>query len=692
MESRTILKSLIDWRSIRGRTIAFTAATSLPLLCLCTWLAVQLTEANTRILERARDDLARQASFRIDQEVNHSFGMLASLTASRGLIGGRIERFRDHAQLLLDLPSVQAVWVFSSADSVVASVGLPPPTTKFGAELQRLYREVFRGDRAVSQVVGNGIANSTVVIAMPVIGGKEPKLGLAAELRVEALSNVFRDAGMPADWPAAVVDRSGHYVARSLDAERRVGQQARPKLVEAAQNPEPKGIFENVTYEGVSVMNAYHRSNLTGWTTVVAIPSEKLDAPFYHNVLVLFFGGGIGLAAMLAAAFIMSKRISEPVRNLAAYAHSVAVGGAPPLPRHRILELEEVQKAFARSIHEAAHLAAVVASSADAILSTDINGRIRSWNKSAENLFKISAEEAIGQHKTIIVPDDKRSEFELHRAQVLGGENVSAETVRTASDGNRIEVSLTLAPIRQPDGRIVAISSIIRDVRERRAIERHIQLLMHEIAHRSKNQLAVVQAIATQTARSSSDLVEFLADFRDRLRGMAVATDLLIAQNWTRASLRDLIENQLELFAPTNADAQLCGPEVMLDAKATEAVGLAIHELATNAVKHGAWSKPSGRVKVDWRIEGTTSAPALFLSWCEFGANTEALQGKGFGTLILEKMVPTMLGGQAKIEFGEPGLCWSLTVPIPESWSAPRPARAGALQSSGSAANREATD
>lgn len=669
MATKADLRKLIDWRSIRGRTIAFSAAISLPLLCLCAWLAFQLADANRRLIERVRDDLATQASGQIDQVINHSFGMLAGLAGSHDLITGQVDEFRTHARELLNLPNIQSIWAFDPTGKIAASVGLDPPIAKFGTEFQRLYTDVFQNKRTVSRVVGDGIQNATIIIAMPVIGDSAPKLGLAAQIHVQALSEVFTEAGMPTDWAAAVVDRHGHYVARSLDAIRRVGQKARPELVNVAQVAESKGVFENVTYEGVKVMNAFVRSRLTDWTTIVAVPVDNLNAPLYRNLLVVFLGGTLGLGAMLVAAFAMSQTISVPVRNLAAYANSISTGNLPPRSRFRISELEEVHSAFERSINESAHLAALVASSADAILSTDLNGQIRTWNHSAEQLFGIPADEAVGKHKSIIVPPNKRDEFERHRTLVLKGNHVSEETQRVARDGTRIEVSLSLAPIRQPNGLIVGTSSIIRDIRERKSVERHVQLLMHEVAHRSKNQLAVVQAIASQTARSSSDLDGFLTDFRARLRGMAVATDLLIERDWSRAPLKELVEQMLHAFCANGEQICIDGPKVMLDAKATEAFGLAIHELATNAVKYGAWSKQSGSIKADWAVEPDDSVRTLRFTWRESGCTSTQPDKKGFGTIVLEKMVPTMLGGRAQLEYNNEGFTWTLTSPVPETWS-----------------------
>ncbi len=200
------------------------------------------------------------------------------------------------------------------------------------------------------------------------------------------------------------------------------------------------------------------------------------------------------------------------------------------------------------------------------------------------------------------------------------------------------------------------------DITDRKKAEEHVQLLMREITHRSKNLLAVVQAIAGQTAASAGTLEEFQDRFIQRLRGLAASHDLLVEADWRGARLHDLIRQQLAPFAEIGARLQLDGPSVTLTATAAQAIGMALHELATNATKYGAWSVASGRVVIAWTIE--PEATAMHLDWIETGGPLViAPARKGFGHIVLENIVTKSVHGEVHIKYEPAGLQWHLSLP-----------------------------
>jgi two-component sensor histidine kinase len=184
---------------------------------------------------------------------------------------------------------------------------------------------------------------------------------------------------------------------------------------------------------------------------------------------------------------------------------------------------------------------------------------------------------------------------------------------------------------------------------------------MSEISHRSKNLLAVVQAIAAQTARASSSSADFAADFGARLKSLASSVDLLVQQEWRGVSMKELVHSQLGHYAGTSDRVAIKGPNVLLTPLSAQYLGMALHELSTNAVKYGALSGPEGRITVTWRIGKVRDIERFQMKWVERGGPPASPpQHKGFGHLVIERMVAEALQGKVKLEFAAPGLSWSL--------------------------------
>jgi PAS domain S-box-containing protein len=638
-----------------------------PLLALFAWIATDFAAAKRHLIEQQRLVVTHRVSAAVDQEIAGYIGMLTGLAAADDLVRRKISDFQRQATIIGGQPDVNSIWAFSKDGKLVPGTVAPPNSVEPALLDSEVVSRVFSSQNAVSGVSGEGLERATFVVAVPVLHSKRVAYGLAAEIKVVQLSRLFAEAGMEKDWAAAVVDYGGSYVARSLDADRRIGQLARPELRLAARATAATGIFENVTYENVPMLNAYYRSSLTGWTTVVAVPRAELAAPLRRAATLVLVGGGTILLATLGLATFLSARISEPVRSLSQFANALATGQPYRESAHHVVELDEVRAALERTITQTSHLSALVASSGDAIVSMDLDGTIKSWNKGAQDLFGYTAEEVVGKPKTVIVPKERLSEFEAQLAHVLSGQSIRAETVRRKRDGSLVHVSLDSAPICRPDGTVIAISSIIHDITERRVAEEHKELLMRELTHRSKNQLAIIQSIAGQTARTEQNLDDFVTSFSQRLQGLAASHDLLTSRHWKGAFLADVVRQQLEAFAGGDEDRlDVSGPEVLLGTSAAEAVGLALHELATNSVKYGALSAPSGRVTLTWGLRANGSKQRrLHLDWIEIGGPpVHQPSSKGFGSHVIERLVATVVDGDAEIHYRPEGVRWHLECPV----------------------------
>ncbi|HEY1940859.1 MAG TPA: HWE histidine kinase domain-containing protein [Roseiarcus sp.] len=304
--------------------------------------------------------------------------------------------------------------------------------------------------------------------------------------------------------------------------------------------------------------------------------------------------------------------------------------------------------------------AAIVEFSHDALVSMSLEGVIRSWNPGAGHLFGFSASEAIGKPVGLFLGAPGR--IDEHSAlieQASGGTIAgSVSTGGMRRNGAMVDIEVAVMPIRSPDGAVTALALSARDIAERKESDTHRALLLRELSHRVKNALASVQAIATQTLKMTATPEAFAASFSARLMALAKTHDLLTRGEWQGAPLRDIVEAELAPYQDETHTRWRCeGPAVRLAAKSALALGMAFHELATNAAKHGALSVPSGHVEVSWEQRLTEGHLRLHLVWAEAGGPKVLGAGrKGFGTRLISDGLAYELDGDVALEFGAAGV------------------------------------
>jgi PAS domain S-box-containing protein len=215
-----------------------------------------------------------------------------------------------------------------------------------------------------------------------------------------------------------------------------------------------------------------------------------------------------------------------------------------------------------------------------------------------------------------------------------------------------------------------SVVGIVLDVTERRGREERERLLMSEINHRAKNMLSVVDAIANQTATRTPE--DFIERFSERIQSLSANQDLLIRNAWQGVEVEALVRAQLAPFADLmGSRIVIGGSKLHLNAASAQAVGLALHELATNAGKYGALSTDAGRLEIGWGTEGET----FTMSWTERdGPQVSPPQRRGFGTVVVQEMAERSLDGKVELEYAPSGVTWRLTCPAVNALEALKPA------------------
>ncbi|MGH6947318.1 MAG: chemotaxis protein CheB, partial [Kiloniellales bacterium] len=260
-----------------------------------------------------------------------------------------------------------------------------------------------------------------------------------------------------------------------------------------------------------------------------------------------------------------------------------------------------------RMHHEiaAARLAAIVDSSQDAVIGHGFDGVIRSWNAGAERIFGYTADEAVGKPFSILLADNQSDEVPLILDAMRRGETIAHfEVDRLRKDGTRIDVSLSVSPIKDRHGKVIAASTIAREFTERRLAEEQKSLLIAELDHRVRNTLATVTALIAQTARSAESPQAFVEAIQGRVRSLSRVHGLLTQRDWDQADLRELVEAGLTPYrSKARKNIVVTGNDnVVLKPKAILPLAMALHELATNATKYGSLSQPGGSVAVSWGV------------------------------------------------------------------------------------------
>lgn len=239
--------------------------------------------------------------------------------------------------------------------------------------------------------------------------------------------------------------------------------------------------------------------------------------------------------------------------------------------------------------------------------------------------------------------------------------------IRRADTHAQAWVSAQAQGIYGQDGSLLGITGVVQDITDRKHAEERQQLLIRELHHRVKNTLATVQAIVGSTARTASSIDEFYQGFVGRIVSLARTHNLLTEDLWQKASLQELIQTELGPYEDEARNHVIIeGPPVELPSEAAVPIGMAIHELTTNAAKHGALSTFGGQVNVKWRIEPGPERPMLHFSWTEHGGpHVTAPSRQGFGSRLLQRVLATQLQAQVNMDFPAEGLRFTMVLPIP---------------------------
>jgi PAS domain S-box-containing protein len=301
-----------------------------------------------------------------------------------------------------------------------------------------------------------------------------------------------------------------------------------------------------------------------------------------------------------------------------------------------------------------------------AIISMDLDGLVTTWNEGARRILGWEEAEMVGQAASVIfIPEDRQAGIpQQEMASALSTGHGNDERWHVRKDGTLFWASGQMMALKSDDGEVEGFVKILRDRTDQRENEERQRVLMHELAHRMKNTLAVVQAITSQSFRNSASLDEAAQAISARIAAYSKAHDILLQQNWLGTSIAMIVDATAVNLGLAESDRfKASGPAVVLGPQAALAFSLVLHELATNASKYGALSAEVGHIEIVWSVKHKEGAEHLMFSWREIGGPLVTPPSKkGFGSRLIGSSLSAF--GDVSLHYLPEGLALELDAPL----------------------------
>ncbi len=667
--------------SIQAHFLLYSSALLIPALIFSGLMILRSASLERAAMESDITEVAREVATAIDRELAAAKTTLIALGSSPALTEGELEAFHDQAVAARDINGIDYLLTSRTGKQLLTTQAPWDGKSVQEAAAPIDAKQVLEAAApVVSDIFAAPAGMRSFTISISVRRGSRALYVLSALMSSARIEEILKQAQLAKGWAATVADHRGKIVARSDAVARRSGE-AMPDEDVVVDRLTGAAIWRTAGSDEQPVLRSTARSQQSGWVISTTVSEAIANRPIVRSwVLVAILAVSFSLLSALLA-FLFGRRLSEPVRSLVQDARDLGRGDLVAPRNSSIVEVREVGEALVnasetrrqmeRSLRESEdRLKLALASSETGAWDWDLTSRTLKWDQRMRELWGLAPDDPVSYEVFLAALDPHDRELtakaveRAHDPEILAEYDVQYR-VKGVRDGIERWIAAT-GRTQFLDGVPIRMAGTARDITDRKRWEEHIQLLMREVTHRSKNLLAVIQAMARQTKLASSDVNDFERRFSGRLQSLAAAHDLLVQRDWRGASMSEVIKSQLGHYLDQQAgQIDMSGPNLTVTPEAAQNIGLAVHELSTNAAKYGALSVPEGRVDVRWQREGEGADEGrIHLTWTERGGpSVSQPTRRGFGQVVTEQLTARALQASANLSFERSGVCWRLDMP-----------------------------
>jgi PAS domain S-box-containing protein len=672
---------MVKSRSLNWRLGMLTLVAVLPLaafaLIMVGWIAHGERETERSMLVGD----AHQLADAVGREINGYFLLSAALSHSTALQHGDLTGFAKQAQdILAEAPG--ATLIVSTVDGKpVLSVPPAPPDSPLPRDRASLVsRAIGSGSAFLSEVSADSVLSAPhASIETPVFLDGKPVYEIAMLLPLNQFHDLLQRQNFAPHSLSGIVDRNGAFIARLPSEPGRPGTLASREFRDATRG-QPDSTVTHYSIGGQKIVSAYAPAS-GGWTVGVAADANGMGVGLSAFLLTSILAA-LAIFGSLVLSYLNGRALTRQVRELEAKTQNVLAGAPIAATRTGVREFDSLSDALARASellalrtaqHRRAeqelrsreeHFRLLADSLPQLVWTAGPDGRIDYMNARRERYGLIGRTDWEG----IIHPDDRRSTAEAWlRASETGLPYEMEHRLFAIGKGYAWHLSRA-SPLLDEHGAVVRWYGTTTDIDDQKQREENIRDLMAEVNHRSRNLLAVAQAIARCSVPNARTIQEFQERYSARLLGLATSQDLLTDRNWRDVPLDALVRAQAPPLASCREKRFVSeGPMILLSPNATQTLGLALHELCDNALKHGALSNDDGVVSLVWRIDESGAEPNFEMTWRERGGPpVNATRIPGFGVVVLDRVTAAGLNASSTLSFDVDGVTWRLVAPLKE--------------------------